>query len=95
MRSCWFRRTGQESDPTSWGVCDLSGKLSGYCATEGGSRGGGGFSNPSVPRSPGATLQEKAGRPMGPSTLLCKFPWELVRVCDRLSFLVLQVIVCF
>ena len=38
----------------------------------------GGSSDPSVPRSPGATLQEQAGRPMGPSTLQCEFPWEFV-----------------
>ena len=47
----------------------------------------GGFSNPSVPRSPGVTLQEKAGRPMGPSTLQCEFPWEFLRVCVRYVFL--------
>ena len=38
----------------------------------------GGSSDPSVPWSPGVTLQEKAGRPMGPSTLRCEFPWEVV-----------------
>ena len=55
----------------------------------------GGFSNPSVPRSPGAALQEKAGRPMGPLHPAVQIPLKLVRVCDRLSFLVLQVIVWF
>ena len=34
----------------------------------------GGSLDPSVPWSPGVTLQEKAGRPMGPSTLRCEFP---------------------
>ena len=34
----------------------------------------GGSSDPSVPWSPGVTLQEKAGRPMGPSTLRCESP---------------------
>ena len=46
----------------------------------------GGSSDPSVPRSPGVTLQEKAGRPMGPSTLQCEFPWELVDVHDKVVF---------
>ena len=55
----------------------------------------GGSSDPSVPRSPGVTLQEKAGRPMGPSTLQCEFPWELVDVHDRLFLLALQVVVCY
>ena len=32
--------------PTSWGFCDLLGKLLGYCATGGGSRGGGGLRTP-------------------------------------------------
>ena len=40
----------------------------------------GGPSGPSVSRSPGVTLQEKAGRHMGPSTLRCEFPWEVVVV---------------
>ena len=40
----------------------------------------GGSPDPSVPWSPGVTLQEKAGRPMGPSTLRCEFPWEAVVV---------------
>ena len=40
----------------------------------------GGPFGPSISRSPGVTLQEKAGRPMGPSTLLCEFPWEVVVV---------------
>ena len=39
----------------------------------------GGSSDPSVPLSP-VTLQEKAGRPMGPSTLRCEYPWEVVVV---------------
>ena len=76
----WLR-----AGPTSWGLSDLSGKMSGYCAHWGWFPCGG-FSNPSVLRSPGVTLQEQAGRPMGPSTLQCEFPWELVRVCDKLSF---------
>ena len=40
----------------------------------------GGSSDPSVPWSPGVSLQEKAGRPMGPSTLRCEFLWEIVVV---------------
>ena len=46
----------------------------------------GGSSDPSVPWSPGVTLQEKAGRPMGPSTLRCEFPWEVVVVYVGLVF---------
>ena len=46
----------------------------------------GGSSDPSVPRSPGVTLQEKAGRSMGPSTLRCEFPWEVVVVYVGLLF---------
>ena len=34
----------------------------------------GGPFGPSVSRSPAVTPQEKAGRPMGPSTLLCTDP---------------------
>ena len=37
------------------------------------------------------TLQEKAGRPMGPSTLRCEFPWEVVVVYVGFLFLALQV----
>ena len=46
----------------------------------------GGSSDPSVPWSPGVTFQEKAGRPMGPSTLRCEFPWEVVVVYVGLVF---------
>ena len=46
----------------------------------------GGPFGPSVSRSPGVTLQEKAGRPMGPSTLWCEFPWEVVVVYVGLLF---------
>ena len=40
----------------------------------------GGSSDPSVPWSPGVTLQENAGRPMGPSTLRCSYLWDVVVV---------------
>ena len=46
----------------------------------------GGSSDPSVPWSPGVSLQEKAGRPMGPSTLRCEFLWEIVVVYVGLMF---------
>ena len=46
----------------------------------------GGSSDPSVPWSPGVTLQEKAGRPMGPSTLRCGYLWEVVVVYVGLLF---------
>ena len=46
----------------------------------------GGSSDPSVPRSPGVTFQEKAGRPMGPSTLRCEHLWEVVVVYVGLLF---------
>ena len=46
----------------------------------------GGSSDPSVPWSPGVTLQEKAGRPMGPSTLRCEYLWEVVVVYVGLLF---------
>ena len=46
----------------------------------------GGSSDPSVPWSPGVSLQEKAGRPMGPSTLRCEFLWEIVEVYVGLVF---------
>ena len=46
----------------------------------------GGPFGPSVSRSPGVTLQEKAGWPMGPSTLRCEFPWEVVVVYVGLLF---------
>ena len=59
--------------------------LCGSCAT-GGVPLMGGPSGPSVSRSPGVTLQEKAGRPMGPSTLRCEFPWEVVVVYVGLLF---------
>ena len=55
----------------------------------------GGSSDPSVPWSPGVTLQEKAGRPMGPSTLRCEFPWEVVVVYVGFLFFVLQVFCLF
>ena len=54
----------------------------------------GGSSDPSVPWSPGVTLQEKAGRPMGPSTLRCGYLWEVVVVYVGLLFLALQFLVC-
>ena len=50
----------------------------------------GGSSDPSVPWSPGVTLQEKAGRPMGPSTLRCEFPWEVVVVYVGFLFFALE-----
>ena len=65
----------------------------GYCATGGGSRGAGVFGP--LGTTVQVTLQEKAGRPMGPSTLQCEFPWELVDVHDRLFLLALQVVVCY
>ena len=46
----------------------------------------GGSSDPSVPWSPGVTLQEKAGRPIGPSTLRCEYLWEVVVVYVGLLF---------
>ena len=46
----------------------------------------GGSSDPSVIWSPGVSLQEKAGRPMGPSTLRCEFLWEIVVVYVGLVF---------
>ena len=54
----------------------------------------GGSSDPSVPWSPGVTLQEKAGRPMGPSTLRCESPWDVVVVFVGFLFLALQLFVC-
>ena len=61
----------------------------------------GGSSDPSVPWSPGVTLQEKAGRPMGPSTLRCGYLWEVVVVyvgllswlCSFLSVLCAAVVI--
>ena len=46
----------------------------------------GGSSDPSVPWSPRVTLQEKAGRSMGPSTLRCEYLWEVVVVYVGLLF---------
>ena len=74
----------------SWGLSDVSGMLLGI-APLGAVTMVGGSSNPSVPWSPGVTLQEKAGRPMGPSTLRCEFPWEVVVVSVGFWFFALQV----
>ena len=79
MQSCLFDRTGQESDPPSGplGVSEICSAHYVVIALLGAVTLVGGSSDPSVPRSPGVTLQEKAGRPMGPSTLRCEFPWKL------------------
>ena len=78
----------------SWGLSNLFGSLFGYCATGGRLPWWGGLWTPRYHGPPGVTLQEKAGRPMGPSTLRCEFPWEVVVVYVEFLFFVLHVFVC-
>ena len=59
----------------------------GVCATRGGSRGGGGSSDPSVPRSPGASPR-RAGRPMGRATTISQSFAVCVWLCVPFSGLV-------
>ena len=81
MRSCWFQEDRLRVGPTNplgvFAIC-LARCLG--IAPLGAVTMVGGSSDPSVPWSPGVSLQEKAGRPMGPSTLRCEFPWEVVVV---------------
>ena len=55
--------------PTFWGLCIVSGIVFCFCASRGGSRSGGVF-GPLGTAVPWGVLLKRAGRPMGPATLL-------------------------
>ena len=55
--------------PTFWGFCIVSGDVFCFCATGGGSRGGG-VLGPLGTTVPWGDSSKGAGRPMGPATLL-------------------------
>ena len=87
MRSCWRREDRLRVGPTKpLGVTAICLASCLGIAPLGAVTMVGGSSDPSVPWSPGVTLQEKAGRPMGPSTLRCESPWEAVVVFVRSVF---------
>ena len=87
MRSCWLSEDRQRVGPTNpLGVSAICLARCLGIAPLGAVTMVGGSSDPSVPWSPGVSLQEKAGRPMGPSTLRCEFLWEIVVVYVGLVF---------
>ena len=87
MRSCWLWEDRLRVGPTNpLGVSAICLARCLGIAPLGAVTMVGGSSDPSVPWSPGVSLQEKAGRPMGPSTLRCEFLWEIVVVYVGLVF---------
>ena len=87
MRSCWLREDRLRVGPTTpLGVSAICLARCLGIAPLGAVTMVGGSSDPSVPWSPGVSLQEKAGRPTGPSTLRCEFLWEVLVVYVGLVF---------